>query len=74
MLVKIRRHCSISLQKLQKNLACITFGQPHLPVPELQETSCVNPEIAKAIHVVISEDDVLPRILGVLYYTMKVRY
>ena len=47
---------------LKQNLACITFGQPHIPVPQLLEVSKQRPDLSTTIHSIYSHDDVVPRL------------
>ena len=74
LLVKIQRdyRSSLSQTLLQKNLACITFSQPHFPVPGLGGIYGAQSKIADSIHVVLSARDVFPRLLGILYHHRKV--
>ena len=51
-------HASI----LKESLACITFGQPHIPVPLLPETATLRPELASTIHSIYLKDDLVPRL------------
>ena len=47
---------------LKESLACITFGQPHIPVPLLSETATLRPELASTVHSIYLKDDVVPRL------------
>ena len=51
---------------LQKSLICITFGQPHIPLPGVLQTAKEQPELASAIHTLHLYDDLFPRVLPLL--------
>ena len=72
LLVKVRRHCILN-EALSKNLTCITFGQPHLPVPGLDDVYFAS-DIEDTIHIILVGEDILPRLLGILYYGLKVKF
>ena len=52
----------ISSNLLKENLACITFAQPHIPVPWLPEVARECPDLVSAIHTVYWEGDPVPRL------------
>ena len=52
----------ISSSFLKENLACITFAQPHIPVPWLSEVARERPDLVSTIHTVYWEGDVIPRL------------
>ena len=56
----------IEVQDLQENLVCITFAQPHIPVPQLLDIAMEIPEIRSTLHAVYYENDVLPQVLMLL--------
>ena len=55
----------ISGDLLEKNVICITFGQPLIPVPYVEEAIKDFPQFETTIHAVYDKDDFFPR---VLYY------
>ncbi len=64
--VQVWQRGYIPAQLLQENLVCITFAQPHLPVPQLADLTRDRPEIANTIHAIYFEKDIVPRLLRVL--------
>ena len=56
----------ISSQHLQENLTCITFAQPHLEVPLLEEIARECPSIAGTIHCIYYNEDLIPRLARIL--------
>ncbi len=64
--VRIWQEGYISAHLLQENLSCITFGQPHLPVPQLAELAKDRPMISSTIHAVYYEEDLVPRMMRFL--------
>ena len=64
--VQVWQRGYIPAQLLQENLACITFAQPHLPVPQLAELARDRPEIKSTIHAIYYEEDVFPRLVRLL--------
>lgn len=55
----------ISGDVLEKNVVCITFGQPLIPIPYVEEAIRDFPQFEATIHAVYDKDDFFPR---VLYY------
>lgn len=55
----------ISGDVLEKNVICITFGQPLIPIPYVEEAIKDFPQFEATIHAVYDKDDFFPR---VLYY------
>ena len=53
-------------RELRENLACITFGQPYLRVPQLLEIAEQRPDIVSTIHTIYWQDDVMPRLMRFL--------
>jgi len=47
---------------LKKNLVCITFAQPHVPVSGLPEVAIEQPDLVSTIHTVYWEGDLVPRL------------
>ena len=60
----LSRH--ISSRHLQENLVCITFAQPHIPVPQLAAVVREFPEIASTIHAIYNKEDPVPRLMKFL--------
>ncbi len=50
---------------LQRNLCCITFGQPLIAIPFVQKTVEMFPHLEKAIHLVYDKEDIIP---GLMHY------
>ncbi len=65
-IVQIWKGGYIPAQLLQENLACITFAQPHLPVPQLAELAKDRPMISSTIYAVYYEEDLVPRMMRFL--------
>ena len=55
----------ISGDVLEKNVICITFGQPLIPIPYVEEAIKDFPQFEATIHAVYDKEDFFPR---VLYY------
>ena len=51
---------------------CITFAQPHIPVPGLDDLAEDLPNIVNTIHAVQFEKNLVPRLLGLLHQPSKV--
>jgi len=47
---------------LKENLVCITFAQPHIPVPGLPEVAIEQPDLVSTIHTIYWEGDLVPRL------------
>ena len=58
--------------RIKENLVCITFGQPHIPVPELDELADDYPDIVNTVHAIQYEKDLVPRLIGLLHKPSKV--
>lgn len=54
---------TISVDVLEKNVACITFGQPLLPIPYVQDTIRKYAKFENTIHSVFDEEDIFPKLL-----------
>ena len=61
----IWKMASTSTNVLEKNMICITFGQPFLSLPLLEEAIANFPQLAGILHQVYQTDDVLP---GLMHY------
>ena len=58
---------------IKENLVCITFGQPHVPVPGLDSDLAEDyPDIEKTVHAIQYEKDLVPRLIGLLHKPRKV--
>ena len=55
----------LSVALLQKNVTCITFGQPLINIPFVHDTIMRFPELEETIHLVLDEQDKLP---GIFHY------
>ena len=64
--VQVWQRGYIPAQLLQENLTCITFAQPHLPVPQLAELARDRPEIKGTVHAIYYEEDIVPRLVRLL--------
>lgn len=54
--------------RIRENLVCITFAQPHVPVPGLNKLARYFPEVVSStVHSVQLEMDLVPRLLGLLH-------
>ena len=56
----------ISSDLLKENLACITFGQPHVTLQIVQNVAMRRPDLATTIHTVYSQDDCVPQLMRFL--------
>ena len=56
----------LSYRLLQDNLVCITFAQPHIPVPQLAAVARECPEIASTIHAIYNKEDPVPQLMALL--------
>ena len=56
----------ISSDLLKENLACITFGQPHVTLQIVQKVAMQRPDLASTIHTVYSQDDCVPQLMRFL--------
>ena len=57
---------------IKENLVCITFGQPHIPVPGLEDLAEDYPDIESTVHAIQYEKDLVPRLIGLLHKPSKV--
>ena len=53
----------ISGDVLEKNVICITFGQPLIAIPYVEEAIKDFPQLEATIHAVYDKDDFFPRVL-----------
>ena len=56
----------ISSDLLKENLACITFGQPHVTLQIVQKVATQRPDLTSTIHTVYSQDDCVPQLVRLL--------
>ena len=62
----------ISGDVLEKNVVCITFGQPLIPIPYVEEAIKDFPQFEATIHAVYDKDDFFPRVL--YYYNVGCKH
>lgn len=55
----------LSVALLQKNVTCITFGQPLITIPFIESTLARFPELEDTIHLVLDKLDKVP---GLFHY------
>ena len=55
----------LSVALLQKNVTCITFGQPLINIPFVEHTLARFPELEDTIHLVLDKQDKVP---GLFHY------
>ena len=55
----------LSVALLQKNVTCITFGQPLINIPFVENTLARFPELEDTIHLVLDKQDKVP---GLFHY------
>ncbi len=53
----------IGTDVLEKNVICITFGQPLLAIPYVQKTVDNNPKFESTLHCIYDQEDAFPRLL-----------
>lgn len=63
----------VSIDTLQKNVICITFGQPMINLPFVQMAIKQYPQLRNIIHMIYDKDDVFPFLfryynLGCVHY------
>ena len=56
----------ISADLLKENLACITFGQPHVALQIVKEVAMQRPDFTATVHTVYSQDDCVPQLMRYL--------
>ena len=55
----------LSVALLQKNVTCITFGQPLINIPFVHKTILTFPQLEDTIHLVLDKQDKVP---GLFHY------
>lgn len=63
---KLCREPDLSVEQLQRNLVCITFGQPMVSINVIQETAQQIPVFNTIVHSVLLSKDVVPFVLRFL--------
>ena len=58
---------------LKEKLTCITFGQPHVSVEVTARLAMMRPEMAATLHAIYTQDDVVPRLMGLLDESWEAR-
>ena len=58
---------------LKEKLTCITFGQPHVSVEVTASLAMMRPEMAATLHAIYTQDDVVPRLMGLLDESWEAR-
>ena len=63
----------ISIGVLERRVACITFGQPLITLPFVQDTIQKFPQFEATVHSVFDKEDIVPRLfryfrVGCTYY------
>ena len=53
----------ISAKVLEKNVVCITFGQPLITIPFVQNVMKKFPQFEATIHSIFDKEDIIPRLL-----------
>ena len=56
----------ISSDLLKENMACITFGQPHVTISILERVARRRPMMISTIHAIFIKDDQIPSLMGLL--------
>ena len=51
---------------LKENMACITFGQPHVTVEIIDRVARRRPKMVSTIHAIFIKDDQIPSLMGLL--------
>ena len=62
----------INIHDLKKNVLCITFGQPLVAIPYVQEAVKKYAEFENTIHSVYDQEDIFPKLLH--YYSTGCKY
>ena len=63
----------ITSDLLQKNMTCITFGQPNVEVEIIRRATERRPEMAMTIHAVFIAEDHIPSLMGLLDQSWSAR-
>ncbi len=61
---KVWQSPSLGWKHMQESLVCISFAQPHLPVPELDIIAQESPLIARSMHLIYYEQDKIPLVIS----------
>lgn len=59
----IWRASCLDTSRLQKNVSCITFGQPLFSIPYVQEMIQIYPAFEKTLYLVLDKEDIVPPLL-----------
>ena len=60
---------SFHTDSLLKRVVCITFAQPFLHIPMVQEVIAMSPHFEQSIHSIFYKDDCVPQIFQCIYGT-----
>lgn len=60
---RLWKETCIGLTILEKNVICITFGQPLKAIPYVQETISEHPNFENTIHSIYDQEDIFPKLL-----------
>ena len=63
----------VNIDTLQKNVICITFGQPMINIPFVQEAIKHFPQLRNTIHLIYDKEDIFPLVfryfsIGCIHY------
>ena len=64
-IAKLWKETYANASLLEENVICITFGQPLIQIPPLQEAIEAFPKLEKTIHQIFNKEDIIP---GLLHY------
>ena len=59
----IWRASCLDVARLQRNVMCITFGQPLFSIPYVQEMIQIYPAFEQTLHLILDKEDIIPPIL-----------
>ena len=59
----IWRASCLDVARLQRNVICITFGQPLFSIPYVQEMIQIYPAFEQTLHLILDKEDIVPSIL-----------
>lgn len=60
---RLWKESSISIDVLENSVVCITFGQPLVAIPYVQETVNSITKFENTIHSIYDQEDIFPRLL-----------
>lgn len=60
---RLWKETCISVDILEKNVVCITFGQPMLAIPYVDKTIASYTKFEATIHAIYDQEDVFPKLL-----------